>query len=155
MGIEIEHKFLVADESWKGNLQPTYIRQGYLSVQPTVRVRIYGDKGFLTIKGKPVGNVRAEYEYEIPVRDAADMLESLCPQPQIEKNRYKVHHEGHIWEIDVFFGANQGLVIAEVELSSPDEEFVLPVWVGKEVTEDISYTNAQLTIRPYSEWSTD
>ena len=155
MGIEIEHKFLVVDDSWNENVTPTYIRQGYLSVQPTVRVRIFGKKAFLTIKSKASGNTRAEYEYEIPISEAEEMLDKLCPQPQIEKHRYHVSHAKHVWEIDVFFGANQGLVVAEVELDSPDEPFVLPSWVGKEVTEDVSYTNAQLTIRPFSLWPAD
>ena len=152
MGIEIEHKYLVVDGSWHQGQSPTYIRQGYLAVDPAVRIRLYGEKGFITVKGRSKGNTRSEYEYEIPAKDAREMLDNLCPQPQIEKNRYLIEHQGHTWEVDVFFGANEGLVVAEIELSAGDEKFAIPPWVGEDVTENPAYTNAQLTIRPFVDW---
>ena len=152
MGIEIEHKFLVVDSTCIADSIPTYIRQGYLSITPTVRIRIYGEKGFITVKSKADGNTRSEYEYEIPKTDAIEMLDNLCPQPQIEKNRYIVTHQGNSWEVDVFLGENQGLVLAELELQSQDEEFSRPEWVGRDVTLDFAYTNAQLTLKPFTTW---
>ena len=153
MGIEIEHKFLVVKEGWNIGQTATYIRQGYLSVNPAVRIRLYGNKGLITIKSQATGSLRSEYEYEIPEADAREMLDNLCPQPQIEKKRYVLVHEGHTWEIDVFFGSNKGLIVAEIELESVDEQFVVPTWVGEDVTENIAYTNAQLTIHPFCNWT--
>ena len=153
MGKEIERKFLVTGEAWKAYPGVT-IRQGYLTTDPerTVRVRTKGEKGFLTVKGKTVGAVRAEYEYEIPVEDANQMLDTLCHRPLIEKTRYHAPFGEHLWEVDLFFGENEGLVVAEVELSDEEEEPEMPIWVGEEVTHDPRYFNASLIANPYKNW---
>lgn len=129
-------------------------RQGYLSIdkERTVRVRIADAEGTLTIKGITVGATRAEYEYEIPRREAEEMLSDLCLQPIIEKTRHRVRFGGRTWEVDEFTGDNEGLVIAEVELDSEDEGVDLPDWVGDEVTGDPRFYNANLVARPYREW---
>lgn len=152
MGKEIERKFLVVDEQWRV-ADGTKYRQGYLSTdkERTVRVRIAGNKAMLTIKGITQGASRAEYEYEIPVEDAEELLD-LCQRPIIEKWRHEIEHAGMTWEVDEFFGDNQGLVLAEVELDSPDEAFDLPPWVGKEVTDDPRYFNANLVHHPFRNW---
>lgn len=128
--------------------------QGYLSTDPerVVRVRVAGEKGYLTIKGKSRGISRLEFEYEIPREDALQMLEKLALKPIISKYRYKVPYRGFVWEIDRFLGENEGLVIAEVELEDPSQIPPLPPWVGKEVTGDERYYNASLISRPYREW---
>jgi CYTH domain-containing protein len=108
--------------------------------------------GFLTVKGVTVGAARAEYEYEIPAGEAAEMLDELCERPLIEKTRFRVEHHGMVWEIDRFAGDNAGLIIAEVELEEEDQVVVLPDWVGKEVTGDRRYYNANLITEPFSEW---
>lgn len=153
MGKEIERKFLVVNDDWlKGAKGKLYI-QGYLSTASgrTVRVRVANDTGFLTIKGKAQGISRAEYEYEIPLKDATELME-LCEQPVIEKIRYKVDYAGHTWEVDVFSKDNAGLVVAEVELKSEDEKVKLPSWIGKEVSDDKRYSNSNLTKDPYKNW---
>ena len=154
MGIEIEKKFLLKGSEWKQLAAGTAYRQGYLSSvkERTVRVRTINDKGFLTIKGISVGAVRQEYEYEIPVEDANALLDELCEKPIIEKNRYKVEHGGFTWEIDEFFGENDGLVVAEIELESEDQLFERPKWVGEEVTGDARYFNSNLIKHPYCRW---
>ena len=154
MGIEIEKKFLLNGSEWKQLAAGTAYRQGYLSSvkERTVRVRTINDKGFLTIKGISVGAVRREYEYEIPVEDANALLDELCEKPIIEKNRYKVEHGGFTWEIDEFFGENDGLVVAEIELESEDQLFERPKWVGEEVTGDARYFNSNLIKHPYCRW---
>lgn len=154
MAKEIERKFLLADEGWRGLAEGVFYRQGYLCSGPerSVRVRIADDHGYLTIKGATTGAARNEYEYEIPPDDARDMLDTLCPQPQIEKNRYTIPYQGSIWEIDEFFGANQGLIVAEIELSSEDQAFERPEWIGREVTGEVRYYNAMLCANPYSLW---
>lgn len=154
MGTEIERKFLVADDTWRGHGTSTVFRQGYLSTvkERTVRVRAAGDEGTLTIKGITVGASRTEFEYPIPVDDANVMLDELCEQPIIEKTRHVVDVDGTTWEIDEFAGVNEGLVVAEVELDSPDEEFTSPDWLGDEVTDDPRYFNANLIAHPYTEW---
>jgi len=153
MGTEIERKFLVKEGSWREAAGETY-RQGYLSTvkERTVRVRTIGDKGYLTIKGISIGASRLEFEYEIPVADAEELLDSLCEKPLIEKNRYKLDHGGLTWEVDVFFGDNEGLVVAEVELQSENQVFEKPDWVGEEVSSDPRYYNANLIRNPYSSW---
>ena len=156
MGQEIERKFLLRNDNWrKAANAGTRIRQGYLSEVPerTVRVRVIGETGFLTVKGKNEGSVRAEFEYPIPVADARALL-ALCLPPLVEKTRYLVMHEGHTWEIDVFEGANAGLVVAEVELRSETEPISLPDWIGREVTSDTRYYNSNLRTHPFSNWST-
>ena len=154
MGIEIERKFLLSGDGWKALGAGTAYRQGYLSAvkERTVRVRTIGKQGFLTIKGISVGASRLEYEYEIPLGDADAMLNELCEKPLIEKKRYKIEYAGFIWEVDEFFGENEGLVVAEVELDSEDQAFNKPEWVGEEVTGDARYFNSNLIKKPYSQW---
>ena len=154
MGLEIERKFLVIGTAWQVLAAGVLTRQGYLSsaAERTVRVRIAGDQGFLTVKGKSRGLSRAEFEYAIPVEDAAAMLDRLCEKPLIEKTRYRVPFGAHTWEVDEFHGANAGLVVAEVELASADEEPALPPWVGREVSQDARYFSANLVKRPFTTW---
>ena len=154
MGIEIEKKFLLTGTEWKKLAEGTAYRQGYLSSvkERTVRARTIKDKGFLTIKGVSVGATRLEYEYEIPFGDANALLDELCEKPLIEKNRYKVEYKGFIWEIDEFFGENDGLIVAEIELESEDQDFDKPEWVGEEVTGDPRYFNSNLIKEPYLQW---
>ena len=154
MGTEIERKFRVKEEGAWREAEATRYRQGYLSTvkERTVRVRTINDQAYLTIKGITVGASRAEFEYEIPVADAEELLDNLCEKPLIEKNRYKVDVGGLVWEVDEFFGENQGLVIAEVELQREDQPFDKPEWVTEEVTEDPRYYNANLIENPYSSW---
>ena len=153
MAVEIERKFLVKKDTWR-NEQGTRYRQGYLSSvkERTVRVRTIGDRGYLTIKGVSKGAVRTEYEYEIPLAEAEAMLDELCEKPLIEKKRYKIEFKGLVWEVDEFFGENQGLVVAEVELEEEDQAFSKPEWVGEEVTGDAKYFNANLIHHPYQNW---
>ena len=152
MAKEIERKFLVKD-SWQPQSAGIKIAQGYLSTVPerTVRVRIKGEKGYLTIKGKNVGVSRAEYEYEIPRQDAEEMLQ-LAEQPILVKTRYLEQQGEFTWEVDVFSGENQGLVVAEIELPAEDAEFSRPAWLGQEVSGDVRYYNANLIKRPFSLW---
>ena len=154
MGEEIERKFLVAGEQWREGAHGTSYRQGFLSTEPerTVRVRVAGPRGSITVKGKNVGARRAEFEYEIPVGDAERMLDTLCKRPLIEKVRYTLLAGAHTWEIDVFEGDNAGLVVAEIELGSEDEAFAKPGWVGDEVTDDPRYFNSNLVANPYRTW---
>ncbi len=154
MAKEIERKFLVRDNTWRGQGGGKRYRQGYLSIvkERTVRVRTTGDKGFITIKGMSVGATRSEYEYEIPLADANEMLDRLCERPLIEKTRYRVSHEGLVWEIDEFEGDNRGLIIAEVELKDETQSVTLPGWIGQEVTGDPRYFNANLVANPFSQW---
>jgi adenylate cyclase len=156
MGKEIERKFLVTGNTWR-NSKGVVVRQGHLSMdkERVVRVRTAGEKGFLTIKGKGRGLTRPEYEYEIPVQDAEEMLDGLCTGYLIEKIRYYVHHEGLTWEIDEFKGENQGLVVAEVEIESEDQEISKPNWVGEEVSDDPRYLNVNLAHHPFREWGKD
>lgn len=152
MATEIERKFLVKNDSWKSTAKGSLYRQGYLCTQPTVRVRIAGDKSFLTIKGPSRGIARAEYEYSIPLEEASEMLDHLCQKPLIEKIRYTLEYAGHTWEVDEFMGENAGLVVAEVELENSDSTLELPDWVGEEVSHDARYYNANLVKMPYSRW---
>ena len=154
MGVEIERKFLLAGDAWRALGEPVLLRQGYLSSdkERTVRVRVEGDRGTMTIKGKSVGATRSEWEYPIPLADAAELLERLCEQPLIEKFRRRIVVGAHTWEVDEFLGANQGLVVAEIELASEDEQFDKPAWVGADVTDDPRYFNSSLIGLPYSAW---
>ena len=154
MDREIERKFLVKIEEWQPKSKGNLYLQGYLSTvkERVVRVRVTGDKGFLTVKGMTERFSRPEFEYEIPVRDAHQMLDTLCELPLIEKNRYREEHKGMIWEIDVFLGDNKGLVLAEVELESATQQFTLPPWIGEEVSEDPRYFNANLIKNPFRQW---
>lgn len=154
MGREIERKFLVTGTEYRESAEAKQYRQGYLSRnrERTVRVRTAGDKGFITVKGKNAGIVRTEFEYEIPLSDADAMLSFLCEKPLIEKRRYHYEYEGHVWEIDEFSGDNEGLVIAEIELTSEDDAFVKPDWIGDEVSGDPRYFNSNLVNNPYRSW---
>jgi CYTH domain-containing protein len=155
MATEIERKFRVEGEAWRQHVGTgKSYRQGYLSTdaERTVRVRVVGQKGYVTIKGKAVGASRPEFEYAIPFDDATAMLESLCLRPLIEKTRYRLPYAGLTWEIDEFSGENQGLIIAEVELTDEHQRIELPDWVGDEVTDDARYVNANLVMHPFSQW---
>ncbi|MDN2715566.1 CYTH domain-containing protein [Janthinobacterium sp. SUN120] len=154
MGIEIERKFLLAGDAWRGLGQSVLLRQGYLSSarERVVRVRIEGEQAMLTIKGANVGATRGEWEYPIPLADAAELLDSLCEQPLIEKVRHRIEHAGMVWEVDEFLGANAGLVVAEIELASEDQPFEKPDWIGAEVSGDARYYNANLIRHPFSQW---
>ena len=157
MALEIERKFLVC-QGWMPHTAGTAYMQGYLNAGgegPSVRVRIAGDIAFLTIKGPSDGLVRQEYEYPIPPDDARQMLANLSGGRLIQKTRYVIEHEGHTWEVDVFQGRNSGLIIAEVEISSPDEPVALPEWVADEVSLDHRYANAYLCLHPWPEWKDD
>lgn len=154
MATEIERKFLVKGDEWRKLGKGTVYRQGYLSTvkERVVRVRTIDDKGYLTIKGITTGATRLEFEYEIPVEDANQMLDELCERPLIEKTRYVVEYGGLTWEIDEFAGENQGLILAEVELSSEDQQIELPDWIGEEVTGDPRYFNSNLIKHPFTRW---
>lgn len=152
MGREIERKFLVGAD-WQPQGEGVRIAQGYLCAVPerTVRVRVKGADGYLTVKGKNEGICRAEYEYRIPLQEAEELL-GLCEGPVLEKTRYREKVAGHLWEVDVFAGENAGLVVAEVELASPEESFVRPHWLGQEVSGDARYYNSNLSRNPYCRW---
>lgn len=154
MSVEIERKFLVRNDSWKTLGESVSMRQGYLSTHAdrTVRVRIEGEKATLTIKGRSHGFSRGEWEYPIPLDEANALLNGLCERPLIEKTRTRVNHEGMVWEVDAFFGDNQGLVVAEIELESEAQTFALPDWIGEEVTGDVRYFNSSLLRNPYTSW---
>ncbi len=158
MAIEIEHKFLLANDSWREHVSRSVrYRQGYLSSQPTssIRVRTSNDQAWLNIKTATIGTHRHEYEYEIPPADANEILDSLCKKPLIEKIRYFVTDNGNLWEIDEFEGENQGLIVAEIELDETGQIFSKPPWIGLEVTGDLRYYNNNLAMHPYSEWRED
>ncbi|MEN8115894.1 MAG: CYTH domain-containing protein [Bacteroidota bacterium] len=150
---EIERKFLIKENEWQPKNRGFKIVQGYLSVEKerVVRIRIKDDKAFLTIKGNHRGITRTELEYEIPVDDAAVLLE-MCLDYPVEKIRYLEKVGDFLWEIDVFEGINSGLILAEVELTSEDQQIELPDWIGKEVSTDHRYYNAWLSQNPYSTW---
>lgn len=152
MPLEIERKFLVKDDSWRSSAsEPVRICQKYITLNPglkgVIRLRIAGDSAFLTLKTPQSGFTRGEYEYEIPVSEAEELMRGFCPGGAVEKLRYRIDFQGHLWEIDEFFGGCAGLVLAEIELSFPDEQFPLPPWVGEEVTGDFRYSNSSLAER--------
>ena len=151
---EIERKFLVNDDSWRNQAAGIRYRQGYLSTvkERTVRIRAAGDKGFITVKGISTGATRSEYEYEIPLADANEMLDQLCDRPLIEKTRYRIPFAGLIWEVDEFEGDNRGLITAEVELKDENQPVSIPGWAGEEVTGQPQYFNSSLVARPFSKW---
>lgn len=156
MAIEIERKFLVGGDSWRDAAgRGTLYRQGYLSLDPerTVRVRAAGGRAALTIKGLTIGAHRQEFEYAISADEAAELLDSLCLQPIIEKTRYHLTVNGVVWEIDEFAGENQGLIVAEVELDDESRSFERPPWLGEEVTGDPRYYNVNLVRHPFCRWS--
>ena len=155
MAKEIERKFLVINDDWRSLATPKSYRQGYIAtakVGQSVRVRLAGDTGYLTIKGPVQGLTRAEFEYVIPVKDAQELLETLCLRPLIEKIRYRLPIGSVVWEIDEFTGENAGLIVAEVELASEDQPFEKPSWLGREVSGEARYYNASLVKNPYSHW---
>jgi adenylate cyclase len=155
MATEIEHKFLLANDDWRQHIQRSiYYKQGYLSSQPTssIRVRIAGQQAWLNIKSATIGTTRQEYEYEIPLSDAQEILNTLCCKPLIEKTRHFIPINQHLWEIDEFDGDNKGLVIAEIELQKTGEAFIKPSWIGAEVTHELRYYNNNLVANPYKKW---
>lgn len=154
MGVEIERKFLVTDVNKATPFNnEVMMMQGYLQTTPTtVRVRIADENAYLTIKGLTNNYSRAEFEYDIPLPDAREMLR-LCEGPMVEKRRFRNSHRGHIWEIDIFMGDNAGLIVAEIELTSEEDEFEIPPWVGKEVSNDPRYFNSALLDHPYKDWN--
>ncbi|MCW8904276.1 CYTH domain-containing protein [Sedimenticola sp.] len=155
MALEIERKYLVINDKWKENiLSESVLKQGYIANQPnaTVRIRIASEVAYLNIKSATTGITRAEFEYQIPLPDAEQILEQVAEHPFIDKTRYKVQWGSHVWDLDLFAGENQGLIMAEVELNSEDESFELPPWAGKEVSGDPRYYNASLVKHPYTRW---
>ena len=155
MGMEIERKFLV-DKNKLPHLANGYtIKQGYVQTQDytTVRIRIRDTQGFLTIKSKNKGASRLEFEYPIPLLDAQEMLTHICQDTLVEKTRYLIPYDGHTWELDIFKGLNEGLIIAEIELNGEDETFTLPNWVTTDVTDDVRYFNSNLLHTPYNTWT--
>ncbi len=156
MAMEIERKFLVVGQDWRADVATsTPIMQGYLAStgRVTVRVRVRGEVGYLTVKGATTGVSRSEFEFEIPVEDARTMLSTLADGPVIEKVRHLIPVAGHTWELDVFGGDNDGLVMAELELSDPEEEFAVPAWAGEEVSDDPRYFNVNLAAQPWRTWA--
>ena len=154
MAQEIERKFLVNIDKVDLPEQGLIICQGYIQTadKTTVRIRIMGDKAFLTLKGETRGISRSEFEYEIPVTDARQMLDELCKGPVIDKTRYLITHKAHLWELDIFTGDNKGLIIGEVELDSEDEQPELPDWITEEVSGDKRYYNSNLLTHPFKNW---
>lgn len=154
MGVEIERKFLLTSDAWRTLGEPVLLRQGYISADPerVVRVRVEGTRGVLTLKSKSTGAVRGEWEYEIPLADANELLDRLCDKPLIEKYRRRIPYAGKVWEVDEFLGANAGLLFAEIELASETEAFDKPAWIGAEVTSDPRYYNSHLVRHPFSRW---
>ncbi len=154
VGTEIERKYLVAGEGWRPGYELKRIRQGYLAFGPpaSVRVRVSGPKAFLNIKRSTLEISRDEFEYPVPLDEAEFMLAQLCLGRCVEKTRHLVRHAGLVWEVDVFEGANAGLVVAEVELERVDQRIELPPWAGREVSGDARYLNSSLAQRPYKDW---
>ncbi len=154
MYIEIEKKFLILNESWRKDATSVPFCQGYIYSQDGcfVRVRTAGQKAFLTIKGSKHGISRPEFEYSIPLSDAEELLQTMAQKPLIYKVRHNVSLDKHIWEIDEYMGENAGLFVAEIELTSEDEIFTRPTWLGQEVTHDPRYRNAALARCPFSQW---
>jgi adenylate cyclase len=155
MAVEIERKFRVLNDSWRSEIsQSTLLRQGYLAntARASIRVRLAGSQGWLSVKGMTAGVSRAEYETPIATADASEMLDTLCEGPLIEKWRHIVVYEGSDWEIDEFLADNAGLVVAELELESELQYFARPAWLGAEVSEDERYYNFRLAQLPYRRW---
>lgn len=155
MAIEIERKFLLVNDSWRQEVKVSKrLRQGYLlgSSKSSVRIRISDEQANLNIKSATLGISRKEYEIPLPINDAIEMLNDLCDKPLIEKTRHIVVYKGHTWEIDEFYGDNDGLVVAEIELINEDEDFEKPSWIGDEVSDDKRYYNVCLIQHPYKDW---
>jgi len=155
MPVETEHKYLINHELWQQIIpnKSVQIKQAYLLTEPnkTIRIRTAGNAGFITIKGKTIGASRPEFEYEIPIEEANQLIESFCSE-LIEKTRYYVVHENKTWEVDVFEGMNVGLIVAEIELDDEDEEYKKPNWVTQNVTDDRRYANSNLSLKPFTTW---
>jgi adenylate cyclase len=154
MGKEIERKFLLKNDFWRSGVSGEEYVQGYLTAEKgkVVRVRIAGNQGYLTIKGRYVGYSRPEFEYEISPKDARFILDNLCLKPLIEKIRYKIKYKNFTWEIDEFKGDNKGLILAEIELQSENQHFEIPEWIGEEVSGDPRYFNSNLVKHPFTKW---
>lgn len=155
MPVEIERKFLVIGEAWRAGVRRRELyRQGYVAGSElcSVRVRAGGDLAWIGLKGRVRGASRPEYEYEIPLHEANEILDELCSGGHVEKWRHWVPHAGHEWEVDEFVGANAGLVVAELELEREDEPYARPSWLGREVTSDARYFNSYLARHPWREW---
>ncbi|HHJ17188.1 MAG TPA: CYTH domain-containing protein [Gammaproteobacteria bacterium] len=155
MAIEIERKFLVSDDSWRMQADDgVFLQQGYLASDrhSCVRVRLAAGQAWLAVKQAVSPIRRLEYEYPIPEQDARELLAGIDVQHAIGKTRYRVEHAGHVWELDVYTGANAGLVIAEIELDDEQEKFVRPSWLGEEVSDDPRYYDMNLASLPYPQW---
>jgi len=155
MPIEIERKFLLANNNWREQVTGSHrIRQGYMGEidKASVRIRVQGKKANINIKSATLSMRRMEYEYEIPLDEALEMLDQLCKQPQVDKTRYIVEQGKFKWEIDEFYAENEGLLVAEIELDDENEVFEKPEWLGDEVTEDPRYYNVNLIEHPYKHW---
>ncbi|MBF0471503.1 MAG: CYTH domain-containing protein [Gammaproteobacteria bacterium] len=155
MAVEIERKFLITSDGWLNDVgEGIHYRQGYLSSneKSSVRIRIEGERANINIKGATVGLTRSEFEYPLPLEDAQELLDTLCDPRQLEKRRYHLRVGEHQWEVDQFLGENLGLVVAEIELSSEEEPFQRPSWLGEEVSHDTRYYNSCLCRHPYSRW---
>ena len=160
MGREIERKFLLKNSDWQSLAKAGQsLRQGYFAApeessrqRASIRVRTDGENGYINIKSYELGVSRQEFEYPIPLQDAEHMLDTLCESPLIEKTRYHVNHGKHMWEVDVFHGDNEGLIVAEIELEHEEETFDKPGWIGEEVSDDTRYYNVCLTQHPYKDW---
>lgn len=152
---EIEKKYLIDHKKWQAALKPKgeFYRQGYMLTDPakTIRVRLTDKSGFLTIKGLAIGITTPEFEYAIPCEDAKELLDTLCTS-ELSKIRYKINYHNKLWEIDEFLGENSGLIVAEIELNSEDEAYILPDFIMKEVTGDKKYYNSQLSVKPFQKW---
>ena len=158
MATEIERKFLVVNDSWREQVtNHKVMMQGYFAGggKASMRVRISGDSANLNIKSATLGVTRKEYEIPIPLEDAREMIELLCEKPVIEKTRHYIPQGQHTWEVDEFVGDNEGLIVAEIELSGADEEFEKPAWLGKEVSDDTRYYNVCLVKNPYKNWRSE
>lgn len=153
MAVEIERRFLIQSDAWRGLVEPQLLYQGYLSVdkERTMRVRVVGEQAWLTVKGYISDVSRHEFEYAIPLQDALSMLEQMCPF-KLKKHRYCIDYQGHTFEVDEYFDDNAPLVVAEIELPSEDAPFERPEWLGEEITHDGRFTNAYLSQHPYSTW---
>ncbi len=155
MALEIEHKYLVKHDLLKEIVphKSVVVKQAYLhsDVSKTIRVRVMDNKGFITIKGKSTGASRSEFEYEIPLEDAEALIRELSNKV-VEKTRHYIHHGQHLWEVDVFEGENEGLIVAEIELSSEEENYLLPDWIDENVTHDKRYANSNLLNMPFKSW---
>jgi CYTH domain-containing protein len=158
MTVETEHKYLVNKELWKPEIPELSlkVKQAYIysDAEKTIRVRQMGSMGYITIKGKTTGASRPEFEYEIPLSDALEMIEQFCSNA-IEKTRHYISYLGYTWEVDEFEGLNKGLIIAEIELSNENESYELPQWVGENVTADHCYANSNLSVHPFTKWQKD